>query len=268
MASRMKGRRVLVVLSLVAVIAAGAVAITATSEDGPGRSTSPEEPTAAVSETTRDRAPLLSVSDESVRFQVPQGSYISRPDRGSAEYHEPEPLDAGPLTLRRSEGNVGGHIAIFVTDQDKKIEDVMVIGNFVTKRQVGKLQWLMSKDGVELAWDTDGFSDWTVERSGTSLTTKGDGHYFDPVPVADPTRYVTSHVEKVEVEVDGETVMADKPTGYTALMPLYDDSLIGRHIDTIGPLQVPGLVPWQPASTANGAAAREHFAPRKSKVAL
>ena len=63
-------------------------------------------------------------------------------------------------------------------------------------------------------------------------------------------------------------MIADKPTGYIALMPKYDNSLIGRHIDTIGPLQVPGLVPWQPASTANGAAAREHFAPRKSKVAL
>ena len=273
MAPRMKGKRILIVLSSVAVIAAGAVAITVRSGDGPGSSTSPEEPTTAVSETARnetdeDRVPLLSVSDESVRFQVPQGSYISRPDRVLAEYHEPEPLDAGPLTLRRSEGNVGGHIAIFVTDQDKKIEDVMVIGNFVTKHQVGKLQWLMTKDGVELAWDTDGFSDWTVERSGTSLTTKGDGHYFDPVPVAEPTRYRTSHVEKVEVEVDGKTVMADKPTGYTALMPKYDNSLIGRHIDTIGPLQVPGIVPQRPASTASGAAAREHFAPRKARVAL
>ena len=263
----MKGKRILIVLSLVAVIVAGAVAITARSGDGPGSSTSPEEPTAAVSETARDRVPLLSVSDESVRFQVPQGSYISRPDRGSAEYREPEPLDAGPFTLRTSDERIG-QIAIFVTDQDKKVEDVMVIGNFVTKRQVGKLQWLMSKDGVELAWDTDGFSDWTVERSGTSLTTKGDGHYFDPVRIAEPTGYVTSHVEKVEVEVDGKTVIADKPITYIALMPLYDDSLIGRHIDTIGPQKSPGIKPWQPASTANGAAARKHFAPRKARVAL
>ena len=267
MAPRMKGKRVLIVLSLVALIAAGAVAMKARSGDGPASSTSPEEPTAAVSETAKDRVPLLSVSPKELTFEVPKGSYVSYYDSGSDQHQKPEALDAGPFTLRTSDERIG-QIAIFVTDQDKKIEDVMVIGNFVTKHQFAKIQWLMSKDGVELAWDTDGFSDWTVERSGTSLTTKGDGHYFDPVPVAEPTRYRTSHVEKVEVEVDGKTVIADKPTGYTALMPLYDDSLIGRHIDTIGPQKLPGIVPRPPASTAEGAAAREHFAPRKSKVAL
>ena len=258
MAPRMKGKRVLIVLSLVAVIAAGAVAMKARSGDGPGRSTSPEEPTAAVSETAKDRAPLLSVSPKELTFEVPQGSYVSYYDSGSDQHQKPEPLDAGPFTLRRSDENVGHHVAIFVTDQDKKVEDVMVIGNFVTKHQFAKIQWLMSKDGVELAWDTDGFSDWTVERSETSLTTKGDGHYFDPIPVTDPTRYVIEHIEKVEVEVDGKTVIADKSITYIALMPKYDNSLMGRHIDTIGPPKLPGIVPRQPASTASGAAAREY----------
>ena len=268
MAPRMKAKRVLIVLSSVALISAAAVAIKATSGDGPRRSALPEEPTAAVSETARDRAPLLRVSPKELTFEVPKGSYVSYYDRVSAEYHEPEALDAGPFTLRSSDKSAGHHTAIFVTDLDKKIEDVMVIGNFVTKHQFAKIQWLMTKDGVELAWDTDGFSDWTVERSGTSLTTKGDGHYFDPVPIAEPTGYRTSHVEKVEVEVDGKTVMAEKGTGYSAPVPVYDDSLIGRHIDTIGPQKSPGIKPWRPASTANGAAAREHFAPRKARVAL
>ena len=133
----------------------------------------------------------------------------------------------------------------------------MVLGNFVSKRQVGKIQWIMSKDGVELAWDAAGFSDWTVERNGTPLTTEGDGHYFDPFPVTEATRYVISHVEKVEVEWDGKTVMADKPTTYIALMPLYDDSLIGKQVDMIDSPESPGIVPQQPASTAKGTAARE-----------
>ena len=78
----MKGKRILIVLSSVAVIAAGAVAIKARSGDGPGSSTSPGEPTAAVSETARDetakdRVPLLSVSPKELTFEVPKGSYVS-----------------------------------------------------------------------------------------------------------------------------------------------------------------------------------------------
>lgn len=256
MAPRMKGKRGLIVLSSVVLIAAGAVTIKTRSGDGPGNSTRPEDPPSAVGETAKDRAPLLSVSPKEVSFEVPQHSYVSYFDSRLDGHRKPEPLDAGPLTLRKSNETIG-QIAIFVTDQDKKIKDVMVLGNFVTKDQVGNLQWLMSKDGVELAWNAENFSDWTVERSETPLTTEGDGHYFDPAPVVQPTRYVVSHVEQVEVEVGGEKVMADKPITYVALMPLYDDSLIGKHIDTIGSQKSPGLVPRQPASTAKGAAAQE-----------
>ncbi|MGJ9424106.1 hypothetical protein, partial [Aeromicrobium sp. CF3.5] len=226
-------------------MSAAAVGFTGSSPSDRSGPAIPSDPPAPSTKATNG-APRLTLGDEEVSVEVPQRSYVSYSDRRTTQYREPEPISAGQLTLSTSD-DIGGEVTIFVTRPDKRIKDVLVFGNYVTARQVVHMQWLMSKDGIELAWKALAFSDWTVERGDVVLTSEGAGRFFDAVSLDEPTPYQISHVKKVEVQTDGRTVIADKGTSYLGYLPPYDDSLIGKHIDSVEIGQsAPGLVPRSP----------------------
>jgi hypothetical protein len=182
--------------------------------------------------STRDAPPTpkLAVSADAVTIEAPRGTYVMRYARPSARYEKPEPLGADELAMTTADVVPGPPVVMLSTAADKRITDVMVAGVTVASRRGPRMQWLMGKDGVELVWDAQGSSDWTIERNGNLLTKAGDGHHVDPVPATDGTRYTISR--------------AGDPTAYVARLPDYEDSLIGKDVRRVGALESPaGVTP-------------------------
>jgi hypothetical protein len=208
----MRARRLVLIVSALVLVAGGFLLRSQLGDDPAGATPSP--------------TPKLKIGADEVTVETPRGTYVARHVRPSARYQKPELLGADQLVLGNEVTGTGAPVVVFATDANQHITDVMVGGVTTESRRGPSTWWLASKDGVELAWDAQGFSDWTIERNGNLVTKAGDGHHLDPVQATTATRYTISR--------------AGDPTAYAARLPVYDDSLIGKDVTAVGELTSPG----------------------------
>lgn len=191
-----------------------------------------------------DAGPMkMQLTDAGVTIDVPRAAYVSQYNEKLNRFDPPAPVSPGPITLaaREDPKRANQPPVVYVTDGRQKVIDVMVTGGARLKGRLIELQWLLTKDGVELVWDAQGHDSWVVRRDGKTLTTSASGRYLDPGRVKESRRYVVSLVEQVEITVDGETQRAEGGTDYVLFLPAFDSSLLGQPVPKVSTTRRPGL---------------------------
>lgn len=264
MATRVIRRRWLSFLVAGVVAMAALVAIRSLSDEQVGPNPDGQATPTEQSKGPDTRAMKMQLTDAGVTIDVPPAAYVSQYNEKSNRFDPPAPASPGPITLASREDPVRANRppVVYVTDDQQRVTDVMVIGGSRLKGQLIELQWLLTKDGVELVWDAQGHDSWVVKRDGKTLTTTASGRYFDPGRVEASRRYVVSFVEHVDITVDGETQAAETGTDFVLLLPSFDSSLLGQPVPKVGANRRPGLGAMSStkrtaAATSGGAEDRE-----------
>lgn len=181
-------------------------------------------------------------------FTLPEHTYLSVWDPQTDLHREPREVgdDEFRLPHRDPSQVASGRTVFYVADDDGVIVDVVVLSN---SREGGgrlnPLQWMLSKDGVQLVWDQKDKTPWSVSRGEEELARDAPGIFFDPVSSGEAGYYAMENVEIVTVPPDGyyfnEPWKAEKGDMYVAIVPGYDATLIGQPVASVGNQSDPGL---------------------------
>ena len=179
-------------------------------------------------------------------FTLPENTFLSVWDPKTGKHREPRRVGGDHYNVPHKDRTqvARGRKVFYVADDQGVIVDVVVFSN--ARGGSGRLdpqQWVISKDGVQLIWNRKKKAPWSVLRGEKQLASDAPGIYFDPTSSSKSSYYTMEHVEDVTfLGLDGEPTKGEKSTTYVAIVPGYDERLIGTNVNELGQQSDPGLI--------------------------
>lgn len=227
-------RATLVALAAIAVVCTFAALSrnwsTSTDTDAPLPGSSAITPSPSGNRRPADGAQLQPDGNGGYTISLPPRSYASREILRTGEYSTPR-LESDVRLPEQAGGGERGRIVVYETDDKGKISAVIVIGN--SRNADGSLtdlQWLVSATGVELAWEPNGQTPWTVTRDNSSPRHGLHGSFVDERPLHRPTRYVVQQSVPTEFTYRGKTRYSHEQNFHVVVLLPISRAIIGKPI--------------------------------------